>query len=219
MCPEGDRVPALPVVANVIRFTIEGTTPTHPWVNVFYWRYTGVAPTVANLNDFCDDALAAWVSRFQALALTASSFERATAVDLSSTLGSSGEFSSHQPGTRGTAELPGSCAVLLSKHIGRRYRGGHPRSYLAIGLQTDLADTSHWATGLLVATDGAYAAFTTDMALTHGSTTLDAEVCVSYVDKGTNPLPPHRRVVPLVLPVLGVSVEARVASQRRRIAA
>jgi hypothetical protein len=108
--------------------------------------------------------------------------------------------------------------VLVSKHVGRRYRGGHPRSYLNVGISSDLADESHWAGLFTAGVTTAYAALSTAMlGHTSGSTTLDGEVTVSYVDKAVNPVAPFRRPTPLVLPVLAATAQTQIAVQRRRI--
>jgi hypothetical protein len=215
---EDGQVPALPVVPNAIRFTIEGTTPAHAWVNTFHWGYTGPAPLLADLNDFAATLYAAWVTDFAPLMLTAGTIERATAIDLSSTLGVAGEDVGTNAGSRGTAEIPAASSVLISKTIGRRYRGGHPRSYIFAGIQTDLQSSSLWATAFTLNVATAYAAVTAALTgHTHGAVTLDTEVVVSYVDSTLFPLSPHFRTTPLVLPVLGVAVQPEIAIQRRRV--
>jgi len=211
-------MPALPVVANVIRFSIEGTTPGYPWSNVLYWGYGGVAPTTANLNDYADALFNAWVADFGPLMANTATIERATATDLGSTLGVIGAGGTTEVGSRGTVEIPASSAVLITKTIGRRYRGGHPRSYVFAGIQTDLVNSSHWAGAFVTAVGGAYSAMSLSMnGLVETGTNLTSEVCVSYTDRAVNPVPPYHRPVPLVLPVLGVLVQPEIANQRRRI--
>jgi hypothetical protein len=53
---------------------------------------------------------------------------------------------------------------------------------------------------------------------TGGCTTTGA-VCVSYVDKELNPVPPYRRTDPLVEPIITNSwiVDEQIATQRRRV--
>jgi hypothetical protein len=208
----------LPAVANVVRLTIEGTTPHSPWVNSLHYGYSGGLPTGPDCADFADVLFTAWLTNFGPLMLTSATLERATCFDLSSSLGNQGDQVSHQVGSRGTAELPGSSAVLVKKSVGRRYRGGHPRSYVVAGIATDMADTSHWSSALVAAVTGGYQ--NVQGALNghvHGATTLTTEVVVSYFDSVTVPIAPHRRVVPLVLPVTGVAAQPLLATQRRRI--
>jgi hypothetical protein len=211
-------MPPLPPVPNVMKFTIEGSTGLHPWTNVLHWTYTGGVPTDANCIAFSGVLFAAWSTDFAALMLAGSTITKATCVDLTSALGSSGETLGTVDGTRTGGTVPSSASVLIKKTISRRYRGGHPRTYIFAGADTDLDDSAHWAAGLTGAVFTAYTAVRTAMDLvTEGSTSLGTEVIVSYVDTVTNPVPPHRRTVPLIFPVGTFSVEALVATQRRRI--
>jgi hypothetical protein len=211
-------MPPLPSVATVLRLTIEGDTPTHAWANVLHWNYTGGVPSSVNCKNFADQLFGAWGTNFGPFMLTGSHVLRATCVDLSSPTGGSGEQIGSMAGTAGAVEIPGSAAVLVKKVIGRRYRGGHPRTYVFAGIQTDLADPSHWGNTLLTGVFGAYEAVRVAMdGHTDGATTLGVEVVVSYVDKATNPVAPYHRAVPLVFPVASFSVESAIGTQRRRI--
>lgn len=211
-------MPALPAVPNVIKFTVEGTCGGHPWVNVLHWSYTGTLPTGATLNSVSSSLLTVWGAQFGPLMGTDCAVSRVTATDLSSSSGAQGETTDTQTGTRTGGVVPASSAVLISKHIARRYRGGHPRSYIMAGTTTDLDSPREWTAALTVAVDGAYAVVSAAMAaLAVGGTNLDLEAIVSYVDATTVPAPPHRRVVPLVEPVTGVSVKLAICTQRRRL--
>lgn len=209
---------ALPSVPGVVKFTVEGDVGGIGWVNVIHYAYTGTVPTGGTLVSFCSTLLTTWGTQFSPLMSVAGSVTRATAVDLSSTSGAGGEATDTLPGVRTGATLPPSSAVLVSKHIARRYRGGHPRSYIVAGTVTDLDDPGHWTTALTVAVDGAYSAVLTAMnALVVGGTDLTGEAIVSYFDTTLIPAPPHRRITPLVEPVTGISVRTAIASQRRRL--
>jgi hypothetical protein len=211
----------LPPAAQVLRFTIEGTTPRAPWVNALHFGYTGGPPSAANCTALASLLLATWNTEFAPLMLTSATIEKATCTDLTSSTANSGVAEDILPGSRGTAELPGSASVIVKKIVGRRYRGGHPRSYIFAGIATDMADPSHWAAGLVAAVNGAYTtvAFGTLNGMVEGTTTLGPEVVVSYFDTVTVPLAPHRRVVPLVLPITSTAALSRIGSQRRRIGA
>jgi hypothetical protein len=212
-------MPPLPAVPAVIRFSVEGRCGDGAWVNVLHFRYTGSVPDAAALNGFANDALNQWNSDFSSLMPTTSSVVRATAIDLSTPLTAAGVFEDTLVGTRAGTGVSACLAVLVSKNVARRYRGGHPRSYLAIGVEADLATASTWTAGLIAATTSDYEAFVTGMlADTHGGTVLASECVVSYVDKAVNPVYPFRRAVPLVLDVLGSVAKTAIAIQRSRMA-
>ncbi len=211
-------MPALPVVPNVIKFTVEGTTPAHNWVNVLHWSFTGGPPLAADLNNCCDQLGGLWDTNFTPLMLTSATIAKTTAVDLTSAMGAGSELAVGVNGSRGTAELPGSSSVVVSKTTARRFRGGHARSYILAGIATDMATTSTWAGALVAAVTGAYEAVQTGMnGHVAGGTTLGHEVMVSYMT--TDPIThlPIRRVTPLVDAVIAVAAQARIGSQRRRI--
>jgi hypothetical protein len=211
-------MPPLPPVLGVLKFTIEGTTPAAKWVNLLHFGYTGAAPTGPNCSNFADLLGTAWVSNFSPLMLTSATIAKATCIDLASVSGAGSEAAAISPGSRGTAEVPGSAAVVVSKHTARRYRGGHARTYVLAGIQTDLADTAHWSGALVAAVTSAYEAVQTAVeAHTEGATTTTGEVMVSYMT--TDPIThlPVRRVTPLVDAVLSVAAQARIGSQRRRL--
>lgn len=211
-------MPPLPPVATVLKFTIEGDTPVNNWVNVLHWNYTGGAPTNAHCADLADALFGLWGAQFGPQMLTSAHVLKATCVDLSSALGGSGERSGSIAGSAGTGDIPGSAAVLVKKSIDRRYRGGHPRSYIYAGIQTDMLNPSHWTDAFTTAIEVGYTAMRAGMdGLAAGATTLAVEVTVSYVDTATTPLPPHRRIVPLVFPVRSFTTTPLIATQRRRI--
>jgi hypothetical protein len=211
-------MPALPVVPNVLKLTIEGNQGAFTWANAFHWSYTGGAPSAGNAGDVASDLLADWIGNFGPLASGGVEFTRATCVDLSSDLGATGEASGATAGGRaGTAVAP-ALAVLISKTIGRRYRGGHPRMYVVGGVEADFATASTWSGGLVGDVQAAWAAVSAALnALVVGTTTLSGEVTVSYTSKALNPVAPYRRAVPLVFPVTGHTTQAQIAIQRRRL--
>jgi hypothetical protein len=211
-------MPPLPAVDHVVRLTVFGDTPGYPWVNAFFWAYTGGPPAAADVATIADDLLTEWIGQFAPLMLTASHINGTTCVDLSSSSGASGEGLGINAGSRGTVELPGSSCVLIRKNIARRYRGGHPRSYVFAGIQTDLVDSAHWSNALVGDVQAAYTAVTAALnSIVVGATTLTHEVNVSYITNDPITHLPVRRVTPLVDPVIGHAAQSQVAIQRRRV--
>jgi hypothetical protein len=205
-------MPPLPAVPNVIKFTVKGTDGTSEWNTLLHWSYTGSAPSAAALNAFTSVMLTSWGAEFAPLMSIGCAVTSISAIDLSSTSGAAGETTDTLPGTRTGGRLPASACVVVSKQILRRYRGGHPRSYMCLGTETDVEDPSHWTTGLTVAIDGAYAAVTAAVTgQTSGGCTLASECCVSYRSGLA------ARVVPLVELVVGIIVRTVIGSQRSRI--
>jgi hypothetical protein len=115
--------------------------------------------------------------------------------------------------------------VVIKFKIARRYRGGHPRFYLAGGMATDVTAQNTWTPAYQSAVAAAWVAFINACVLAPpASLGVLAQVNVSYfsgfVNKTfpsmrTHPVP-VLRAVPLQDTVLGASTNPKVASQRRR---
>jgi hypothetical protein len=205
-------MPPLPAVPNVIKFTVKGSSGGSEWNTLLHWTYTGTAPTGGALSAFSSTLLTTWGTQFGPLMDASCQVNEVAAIDLSTTSGAAGGATSVLPGTRVGGALPASTCVVVSKAIARRYRGGHPRSYLCLGVAEDLDDNSHWTSSMVVATDGAYAAMLSAMnGQTSGGCTLGNECCVSYRTGLA------ARVVPLVELVVGIIVRTLIGSQRKRI--
>jgi hypothetical protein len=199
---------------------VEGAINNVPWVNTLYWSYSGAAPGAGDLVTFCNALFTTWGTELGPLQAPGNQLLKVTAVDLSGPLGATGESTlALVNGTNaGAGELPSSSALLIHKGVGRRYRGGHPRTYLAVGTGADLDSPQQWDGAIVTSATNAYAAMHTAMiGVTSGATTLLTETVVSYTDKTTNPIAPYRRVVPLALPVTSANGEPAVASQRGRL--
>jgi hypothetical protein len=211
-------MPPLAFVPNVVKLTIAGDAGTFPWANVLHWGYSGTPPTGAACTAFASALLTAWGTNFAPHMWNGSHIKEATCTDLSSGTAAAGVDAATSDGTGGAGEVPASASVLVVKEIARRYKGGHPRSYVYAGVASDLDSSSAWSSALVAAISGAYAAVSTALdGLVSGATTLNTEVAVSYIDKAVNPVAPFRRPVPAVFNITGSHAVAQVASQRRRM--
>lgn len=209
----------LPFVPGVVRMTIQGTVGGDVWANTLHFAYSGTTPTDGDCIDFATTLYAQWALGFLPCMPSTSGMQKTTCVDLSSDTSGAGEHVAVSPGTRVGSEIPGSACILVNKVMSRRYRGGHPRTYITGGVQSDLDSPSHWNAGTIVADVGA--AYTgVQIALlghTAGACTLGSEVNVSYFSKILNPVAPYRRTTPLVTPISAGIPRVKIATQRRRM--
>lgn len=146
--------------------------------------------------------------------------------DLSSSTGGLGEHAQSTDGTRAGNELPAGTCLLVNYTIGRRYRGGKPRSYFPWFTSEDLSTRQLWEPSPISAVNALLATFFTAMlTVGSGSTDLTQHVNISYYDGftvQTNPGTgraknvPTKRVTPLVDNIASFATSTRVASQRRR---
>lgn len=219
-------MPALPNVPNVLKLNVnwgvEGDTVAE---TIHYFQYSSGAPSAADLSTFANDAVLNGATQFQGLANDHVGMNAATARDLSSAMGNEATAGTPWIGTRGTALTPPSAAVVVSHSISRHYRGGHPRTYLPLGVSGDVTSGGVWAGALVTAVDTAWGAWVTSLVGTFGSLVVTKLVNVSFYG------PPNRtitgstgrvrtvstvRATPLVDTVTGHVTRALIGSQRRR---
>lgn len=189
-----------------------------------FWSYTGGAPSGAALTSFCADVDAAVDTFFGPLFLATTLATGTKAIDLSSDTGNEAESTQANAGSRSGTRLSPGTAVTVAHEIARRYRGGHPRSYLPFGAGADILSSGEWDTAFTNAVTAAFANFVTTVRGS-GHVAIDKLVNVSYY-KGNNPIIdpisgrakniPQKRVTPLVNEISGSVARVKIGSQRRR---
>lgn len=196
-------------------------------VNRYFQKYSG---SPGSLDDtqaavWAHAVTSAWTAHLAGHIVSTLSLVKVTVTDLTSDVGAFGEDDTGSVGTLTPPGVPAGVALVVKSHIERRYRGGHPRQYLAGMPEANLADPNTWASGTVsgVATD--YTAFRAadSSGITSGLTPV-TDVNVSYFTGFTNHTFPSGRVrpipnprgTPLVDQIASFAVNPKVASQRRR---
>ncbi len=219
-------MPALPspgsVVKCILDWGVEGDTLAQ---TVHYFEYSGGPPLASTCSAIATAAVSNGLTEYQALANDSTGILSATVRDLSSAMGAEATAGTPWVGTRGTALTPPSAAAVVSHSISRHYRGGHPRTYLPLGVAGDIATTGLWASAFTAAVDSAWGSWVAAMLGAYSGTTLSQLVNVSYYG------PPNRiitgstgrvrtvstvRTVPLVDVITGHVTRKNIGSQRRR---
>jgi hypothetical protein len=211
-------MPPLPNVNKVIRATLLWTIGSN--VNALshlFYSYTGGPPTAGD----CAAIAGIIDGNFNAAMLSFfhvnNGLRGVVVLDLNSDTGAEGQTSTLRAGTRAGTAVAAGTAVVTQEHIARRYRGGHPRTYVPALTADDLFTTQEWAPAALDGFLVSWRAFVNNNAGASGGTTaLSAHVAVSYISKVVNPVPPYHRPVPLVDPVTSITALASPGSQRRR---
>lgn len=211
-------MPDLPDVANVLRIRLIGTVNSSPWNVVHYARYSGTAPTDAELQTVGTAVGAAWAPSIGVLAATTTTLSQVEVEDLSSKTAGVGIASVTHIGNRAGAGLPNNVACVASYKIHVRYRGGHPRSYWPIGVQGDVTAGRLWSTTFLPLASNAASSYVGNInaiALGGGLLTMCA---VSFYG-GAPPVNGESvlRDVPQVYTVQSVQVHQRVDTMRSRL--
>lgn len=211
----------LPPVPGVIKFTMGGLYGPHPWQNVLHFRYSGQIPTATTLTQMSINAGSAWVINMAPECPSHITLTLITMTDLASQSGAVGENVANVPGTRGDDTVTANAAMLVRYPVSMRYRGGHPRTYLAVGGNADDADASDWSANFTAEVQAHFRAFTTAIGTQSvGGTTMGNQCAVSYNGKYKPIVPPTNYPAPEILDFGGVATgvtQAQVCSQRRRI--
>jgi len=220
-------MPALPPVPRVIKFIYRGTLGDDTdVVNRFFQQYTGAGPlSTGGALTWATAAFTAWGAHLAAEITTAFTLTSVELEDLSSSTGAVASQSGSTTGSVGTAPVTAGAALVVAEPIARRYRGGHPRQYIAGCPQADTLTPQTWAAAYLTGFDTAYTAFRAAVAAGCPVGLQPAvDVSVSYFQGFTNftfpsgrvrPIP-TRRAVPVVDVIEAFVAQPHIGSQRRR---
>ena len=138
-------MPPLPSVPQVLKIVLHYKVGID--VNaatVLHWVYAGLPPTSAQINTFCVAFNALTAAEWPIYLDNQTSYEGINVIDLSSPTAGAGFAGTLVAGARVGAFLGASSCVLVSYPVGRRYRGGKPRTYLPWGTGADLVDRNLW---------------------------------------------------------------------------
>lgn len=151
---------ALPPIPGVVKVVLVHTIGAdHNAINRLYFAFSGATPTAALLNGFASTVGTQWNAHLAALAANGTSLTSVTVLDLSSATAAQGSSGTVYAGTRGAATFDSSTCALTTWPIGRRYRGGHPRTYWPFGISTDLLNAGAWTPAFQTAVNSGVQAF------------------------------------------------------------
>lgn len=222
-------MPALPAIANVVRIDLQFET-TAPFGGCrTFWLYNGTPLTSAQVVAIAGHAQAGFSADFAALMSAQVTLANVIATDLSSNQGNVGANSTTVVGTRTGAQLPVDVAAMINHKIAIRYRGGKPRTYLPLGVATDVLSGKTWQPTFVSSVTSAWTSFQNFLQSgSYGGPTIVEQVCVHYY-KGYTPnlngSPWEERNVPKVDPNASNTVSPITSSlcnpifgsQRRRL--
>jgi hypothetical protein len=192
----------------------------------FYMAYTGSGVTPAGLAALAQSVANSWETALGAHLNQAFYLNEVNVYDLASGGETYGTWTGEKIGNSVGAALTAETACVVNFHIVRRYRGGHPRIYLPIGVVTDLQSPQQWTSSFISSVESGWTTFISDIVGFAGPPTVSGQVSVSYFESGQwvqhqpsgryvyHPFP---RTPPLVDPVTSTSVRTIPGSQRRRM--
>lgn len=196
--------------------------------STFRLAYSGGPPSSADLATIAGLVNTAWADNLPPFLATFFTLSETQCRDLANPGTTIGNSVSGTPGTRaGQVSDISRCAVQFFRPD-RTYRGARPKMFLPYGTDDDSSGGNSWSaafvTDLQLALNAFYAALVGEVA---GTTHLGTPVCVSYFHGftvTTSPTTgrarntPTPRTPPLVVASLGIEVDARYGTQRRRLA-
>lgn len=219
-------MPALPPVPNCLRVDFNYTVGLDPnSMSRLHFTYTGPAPSGADCIALAGSFRAAWNTNIKPLISVNNELIGVHVTDIASNTGASGSDATAVPGTRAGGNLQAATCALFNHTISRRYRGGKPRTYMPMGVTTDLVGAGNWQSTFQTAANSGWAAFITACkAASSGSTVISQFVNVSYYSGFTNKTGPtgrsravsNVRGTPLVDVINGSTLNVAPGVQRRR---
>lgn len=213
-------MPPLPPADRAIRIRFAGVHQTTVWNNVLYVQYTAGVPGAADLATLASDLATLYDTQLQQWLGTIIELKQVEAIDVSSGSGNAGIWTGTLAGAVGGGVTPANVAVCISKKVARRYRGGHPRIYLGGIPTSSLADAKSFTPTFRNNMEVAAVAFRTAInAKTYATTGQITLANVSYYQGKGSDGKPLLRGVPLVEPIVGMAVNTRIDSMRRRLGA
>lgn len=207
-------MPPQPAVPHVVRIAINQTIATRPIVNILHVQYAPTSDflTAAQLDAFVKAVSDIWQGQIIPLQSSAITLLGAFGQDLSSDTSPSGSWTTAAGGLAAGTSLSASVAVCVSWKQAQRYKGGHPRTYLA-GLPTAATNSpSTISASTVTAVSAAANSLRTGIQgiATSGVSSASMVLVRYFLNK-----------VPLTNPLTNVitasSVNSRLDSQRRRL--
>lgn len=205
-------MPALPFVPGVAKIIVKQTLASQNMFNIFHADGgAGTGWSATELNALAAAVRSSWVTNVLPLQSNTVILNEVTAIDLASDIGASGIATGTNAGTNVSFAQPANSAVCWSWQIARRYRGGHPRTYIGGLCANQVSNPSSITSAAQTSHAAAAAALRTAV---NGVTTSAGTAKLAVVHY-------YRAKVlletPLVSQISGVSVDTRIDSQRRRL--
>jgi hypothetical protein len=207
-------MPPLPDVAAV-KIEVAGHNEDASFVNLFHVATNMAAPCTSgdlvNIDAAFNPAIA---HVFNHNAVDSIVIDSIKYIDLTTSSGVELDQPCSVVGTLTGDVLPAQAAIVVSWPTARRWRGGHPRSYMMLGSSSTLAGSSmrDWQSSFQTNVQADMASVRTDVNGVFNHLGSQFELCsVSYRTAGAP------RVTPLIDYLGAPDAKPRVCSQRRRL--
>lgn len=205
-------MPPLPAANKVLRVAFRQTVEGQDNLNIMHFTYSGAGANQTDLNNLTDGLGAGIKALMQNLQSADNVYQDVTAIDLTSSTALTSTRALTGVGSHTGGASPASMACAISWKVHRRYRGGHPRTYVGGLPITTLSTERSFSATFVALAKGNAAAFLAGFPLASGGAYGNINpVSLSYFSGGAV------RVTPITDDIIGSDVNARPDSQRRRL--
>lgn len=210
-------MPPLPSPGKVVKMIAQFHFLDSIAQNIQYFQYDTAARTsVGDLSGLWSHIDTDFLAAYTGATLSSGVCDFIKMIDLIDSSGAEYETVPTFLGTNTGNPLSSNNAVCVQHTINRRYRGGHPRTYMMVGADGDMAAGSikDWQASFLTNIQNGWDSFN-GLFPYHAGLGTWTRVSVSYYETvgGVRTV----RATPLVDPILADVAKVRVCSQRRRL--
>lgn len=208
MPPVGPR-PAPP--DGTAKVTYRGTSMSTNWENVMWCGITG-SLSFSTIPTFATDMYGIFQTTLLEQMSVDAILQECLVTYYDGAGNPQGSISAAHAGSNATAALTAQVSTVLSWKIPASWRGGKPRTYVAGGAGGNIATTSTWSDGYVASMLTSAASFLAGVnAVTLTGVTQVRLGTVSFQHAGA------WRTPPVLFEYVGVGVQQRICTQRRRL--
>jgi hypothetical protein len=205
----------VPDAPSTVKIRLIGTNSSGKWVNVLHAKYAGGTIDIAALATLAQNVRAAWVTNFAPRLTTSCQLLQVECTDIASRTGAQNVDTVGGAGTIPGVFAPLQVALVVSWKVGTRYRGGHPRMYLAGPDPSQIQTGNTWMPTYVTNVLAAARAFRTAINASAAGGATWQLVAVSYFHLVGGV--PAYKVPPDILPIADAAIHTRVDTMRRRL--
>lgn len=208
----------LPDMQQIVLLKFSGVHNSYLWQQIGYLQYTGIAPAVADLISVGNTVGTAWGTNFGPMCHANVTLNQIDLTDMTSRGSAQASVTAlAKVGTRTGTDVLNNTAAVISWKVNRRYKGGHPRTYLPAGVIADITVGRTWTTAFQTALANAAAAYRTAL---NGITVSGTSYKMVYMNIYTHdPVTKQQLYMtpPVPYTIQSATVHGRVDTQRRRL--
>jgi hypothetical protein len=124
-------MPALKPAPGAIKAVVKGKLHGIAWANIYHAHYVTASPNGTEAAGWANLFYQAWKTQYLGILSQDLSLEQCDVLDLATALGAGGSHVETQIGSVFGNAAPNQLAAIVNWHTALRYRGGHPKNFIA----------------------------------------------------------------------------------------